>query len=423
MRHLAKRMHLKWYEEGFQKYFRNASWMLGGRIATMAISFVATLYIARNLGPTNFGQLSYALSVVGLLGFLAPLGLDGILYRELIRHPERKRELLGTTLYLRLLAGAVVGVATILIALTAATDDVSRILICILSATFVLNAFQIINFDFLARAQSQYQAIITILVSLVLNALKITIIALDEGIIYLALVLLFESVLYAVLYTIVYHRKTDDRIQDWRWDSAVARSLLTDSLPIIFVTGLVTIYARIDQVFIKHMIDAEAVGIYDAAVRLVDIWNFIPGALGAALFPAIVNAEKVSHELFLARTKKVTMLFVLIPIAIAIPITLFAHSIVHLLYGPAFAGTAEVLQIYIWSFLGTSLAIHVQAYLTLKNERVVLVLSSLVPMFVNVGLNLLWIPQYGIIGAAYATVIAYSMVPMFIVFRRRSAKN
>lgn len=393
--------------------------MLGGRIATMAISFLAMLYIARNLGPTNFGQLSYALSVVGLIGFIAPLGLDGILYRELIRHPERRSELFGTSLILRLVAGSMVAIATIIVAITLTSDDVSRIIIIILSGTFIFNAFQQVNFDFLSRAQSQYQAIISVIVSLVLNILKALTIYLGEGVIYLALILLFESILNAILYLCVYYRKTGDRMSNWKWDSSLAVLLLRDSLPIMFLSGFAIIYARIDQVFIKHILGPAEVGLYDAAVRLVDVWNFIPGALIAALFPAVVNAEKVSEVLLQVRAKKATLLYLFIPIIVAVPTTILASFVVEILYGPAFSASADVLRVYIWSFVGTSLGIHFHGYLIIKNERALLVVSSLIPMLVNIALNLLWIPEFGIMGAAYATVIAYSLVPCFFVFRRR----
>lgn len=405
---------------GFQKYLRSTGWMFFGKIATMAISLIATLYIARNLGPTNYGELSYALSVISLVGFIAPLGLDGILYRELIRYPERKFVLLGTTFTLRIISGFFVTITAICFALFFNFDDVSRTLILILSGTFLFNSFQIVNYEFLSRSQAHYQAIILTISSLILNSLKILTIFLGQGVIYLASILLLESILLASLYLGTYLWKTNDRLSNWAWDSKIAKGMLQDSLPIIFVTGFTLVYAKIDQIFIKNLLGAEQVGIYDAAVRLVDIWNFIPAVLSTALFPAIVNAEKHSHSLFVKRTLRATLLFFLAPLLIAIAVWFFSREIILILYGQQFFGSIAVLEIYIWSLIGTSLGIHVQAYLTLKNYRTLLIVSSLVPMIVNIYLNLLWIPSYGIIGAAYATLISYSMIPLFLVFKYKS---
>jgi len=68
---LKDRIIEKWGQAGFQKYFRNTGWMFVGKIFSLVIAFVATAYIARNLGPTNYGQLSYAISYVGLFAFIA----------------------------------------------------------------------------------------------------------------------------------------------------------------------------------------------------------------------------------------------------------------------------------------------------------------------------------------------------------------
>jgi O-antigen/teichoic acid export membrane protein len=81
--------------EGFQKYFKNTSWVLASRVLCMAISFVTTTFIARHLGPTNFGQLSYAISFVAIFSFLPALGIDAVLYKELIENPDKKSEFLA----------------------------------------------------------------------------------------------------------------------------------------------------------------------------------------------------------------------------------------------------------------------------------------------------------------------------------------
>ncbi len=410
-----------WNHSGFQKYLKNTSWMFAGRVATMGISFLATLYIARNLGPTNFGQLSYALSVIGLIGFVAPLGLDGILYRELIKRPEERKVLLGTAFLLRFIAGSITTILAIATTLFISTDDVSRILIAILAGTFLLNPFQLINYAFLAKTNSKYQAIISTFVTIILNVLKILVIVFGEGIIYIALVLLLEQVLYALAYVFLYYQKTGEKLHEWKWSTPAAKALLKDSLPIVLLSAFTLVYARIDQVFIKHFLGATEVGLYDAAVRLVDVWNFIPGIIATALFPAIVNAHTASSTLFSSRIKKISIFFIVLPALIALTITLLASFIVNILYGVAFAGTIPVLQVYIWSTIGTSLGILVQTYFTVRNERILLILSSFIPMLINVGLNILWIPQYGIIGSAYATLVSYSLVPLFFLFKRKTS--
>jgi len=406
---------------GFRKYLKSTGWFLGGRIVTMIISFLATLYIARNLGPTNYGQLSYAVSLIGVIGFIAPLGLDSIVYRELIKTPERKSALLGTALILKLIAGVLTAAIAAVLAFTLKTDDVSRILILILAGTFVITPFQVVSFEFLARSKSNYQALTSIGVTILLNLAKVAIIASGKGVIYISITLLAEPLVYALTYLYIYARTASHDIRSWTWERATASSLLRDSLPFALLSSFTFIYARIDQVLIKQFLGATEVGLYDAAVRLVDVWNFIPGAITSALFPALVNAHTVSPASFTKRTWRISWLFLAIPVVICSVMFIIAPLLIRELYGPAFAGSIPVLQIYIWSFIGTSLGILVQTYLTVTNERALIAISAFVPMVINIVLNILWIPQFGTIGAAYATLISYSLVPLFFVFRRRLA--
>lgn len=387
----------------------------------MGISFITTLFIARNLGPTNYGQLSYALSVTTIFGFVAPLGLDSILYRELIKYPEKRNALLGTTFGLKMIAGFTIAAATIFSAPFFATDTISRILISILAGTFILNAFQIISYEFLSRTQSKYQSIITIIVTAILGILKILVILSGKGVIYLALIVLCESFLYAVFYVFLYQRKIEESIRSWSWDGRLAKELLKDAFPVLILSGFTLIYARVDQVLIKHMLDAASVGMYDAAVRLVDVWNFIPGVIVTVLFPVIVN-NKNSPLLFKARMFKLSMLLFFSSAGIALVVTILAPWMIHLLYGASFAPSVIVLQIYIWSAIGTALGMLVYNYLIAENRRVALILSSFIPMVINIGLNLVLIPIYGIAGAAIATLVSYSLVPLAVFFPTKKNK-
>lgn len=405
-----------WEDSGFQKYLKNTTWMMGSRILSMAISFLATLFIARNLGPTNFGQLSYAVSFIGLFSFIASLGVDSVLYRDLIRKPEERLSMFGTAFSIKFAAGLVAGIVSVIFALFLTEDDVSKTLIFILAGTFILNPFQIISFEFQSRAESKYPSVITFIVTLILNALKIGVISSGKGVIYLALILLLEPILYAILYIYIYERKSGESTSSWSFDRRYACSLLKDSSPFIVLNAFAMIYARVDQVFIKHMIDATAVGLYDSAVRLAEVWSFVPGIIVASVYPAIVHAKEISEDLYERRLAKLAFLLLILAIIIALPISLLASFIIKIVYGNAFIGAIPVLKIYVWANIGTFMGIFVTQYLMTENLRKILSFIAFFPMTTNVVLNILWIPEYGIQGAAYATLISYSLTPLSLLF-------
>ena len=94
--------------QGFMKYFKNTSWLFFERALRMVVGLFVGVWVARYLGPEQFGMLSYAQSLVLLFSTVATLGLDSIVVRELVRHPNKQNILLMTTFFLRLVAAILV---------------------------------------------------------------------------------------------------------------------------------------------------------------------------------------------------------------------------------------------------------------------------------------------------------------------------
>jgi O-antigen/teichoic acid export membrane protein len=404
----------KWAHAGFQKYFQNLGWMFFARLGSMVISFFATIYIARNLGPTNYGELSYAISFVSIFSFIAALGIDQVLYRELIQNPDKKNLYMGSALVLRLTAALVSVFLCTAFALFYSPKYVSLYLIFLLSLGFIFNSFQIIGYEFQSHVQSKLPSLLSLFIAMVLNVLKIIVIILDQGVVYLGLILLLESILFACGY-LYFRTKMYGTLLEWKYDKSIATKILTDSWPLMFSAAFAVIYGRIDQIMIKNMLDATSVGLYDAAVRLSEVWYFIPATMAASLFPAIINARKTSVGMYHARVQKLVLLLTAISIFIAFPIWALSPYIVHLIFGSAFSGAIIVLQIYVWSNVSIALSSVINLYLIAENRRKILFFTSFFAMLTNVILNIYLIPTYGISGAAIATLISYS-IPCIIVF-------
>lgn len=398
-----------WTEAGFKRYLANTGWMAFTRVSMLAMSFFVTIYVIRYLGPYNYGLLSYAVSFVGMFGFIASVGVDMIVYRELIKNPEREPEIMGSALILRLLGGTLATILAIGGAFLFHDDRIDRILITLIAFTLFGSAWQVITYSFQAKVLSKYPAIITLITAIVLAIAKIAIIVFDKGIIFFALVLVLESALYAILYLYFYTRHFGS-IFAWhiKWDTM--RRLFLDSLPLLLSTVSILIYSRIDQVMLRHYLDATAVGIYDAAVRLSDVWYIIPNILLSSLFPAIINAKHTAHRTYQRRITHLATLLLVLSICVALPTSFLSGTIVHLLYGDSYVGSDTVLMIYIWSLAGFSLGQLMNMFLIAENYTGTYLVSSVVTVLVNVALNIALIPSFGVAGAAIATLISYSLI-------------
>lgn len=81
---------------GARRYGFNMYWLLLEKLFRMAVGFTVGVYVARKLGPDNFGILNYAISFAAIFSILVNLGLDQILIRELIKRPRRRNAVMGT---------------------------------------------------------------------------------------------------------------------------------------------------------------------------------------------------------------------------------------------------------------------------------------------------------------------------------------
>lgn len=392
-----------------QKHTKNLSWMFFAKIASMVIAFIATAYIARNLGPKNYGELSYAISFVGIFSFLSSLGVEQILYRDTIRYPEKRNAYIGSAIIIRIVASLITTALCVISAVIISPKDVSLFLIILISLTFVCGSFSLLSMEFQADAKSKYPSIFSVFVVIVLNISKIVVIYFDKGVIYLAGVILLEPILYSCMY--MYLRSTFyEPLRNLRFDKEIARQLLKDSYPLIFASAFYMIYARIDQVMIKNMMSAEYVGLYDAAVRMSEISYFIPNIIMVALFPAVVNAKKTSETLYYKRIKKLLITLVIVSTSIAIVTTLLSKYLTLVIFGAGFLATIPILKIYVWSNIGAALNLLVQQILVSENLTKNVSLTIFFGMAVNVVLNILLIPYFGMSGAAIASLISY-LVP------------
>lgn len=399
----------RWWDAGFQKYLKNTGWAFFGKFVSLIISFFAGIYVIRHLGPANYGLLSFSVSFVALFSFIASLGVDSVLYRELAKDISRRNELLGTALLLKVVASLAAMLAIFGGAYLLAVDALTKLLIFINSFTLLFSSFTVVGYYFQAKVQAKYQAIPLICVTLIMSLLKVGVIALNKGIIYFACVLAFEYVLY-MLFNLYYYSRFGNSVFAFRFKKDVAISLLRDSWPLMLSSAFIIVYTRIDQVMLKFITNDFNVGIYDAAVRLSEVWYFIPALIIGSVFPAVINARKISESLFQARIVKLYSLLFYLSLCAAIPVSIFSHFIIRLVYGEGFMEAAGVLSVYVWAGVPVFLSMVLNTYLLAENKNIISFTGAAIGMVANVLLNLTFIPLYGVYGAAIATLISYTLV-------------
>ena len=400
--------------QGFRKYFANTSWLFGEKILRMIVGLFIGIWIARYLGPEQFGLLSYAGAFVGLFTAIATLGLDSIVIRELVKDENQRDLLLGTAFRLKLIgAFAVLFFLAVALSLTS-TDLQSKALIFIIGSTPIFQSFNVIDMYFQSKVLSKYVVYANLISLSISSVIKIFLILTEAPLIDFAFVILIDSLVLALGFIFFYHHNRLS-LSTWKFNKQTAIFLLKSSWPLILSGIVVAVYTKIDQVMIKDILGNDAVGQYAAAVRLSEAWYFIPTVVATSLFPAIINAQQ-NKELYYIRLQKLYDLMVWMAIAIALPLTFLSTWIVAFLYGDAYQQASEVLVVHIWAGVFVFLGVASGKWFILENLQKLAFYRTFFGMLINVILNLLWIKDFGIIGAAYATLISYGVAGVLFDF-------
>jgi PST family polysaccharide transporter len=351
---------------------------------------------------------SYAISFVGIFSIIASFGIDQVLLRELVKYPEKNNEYLGTAFFIKLFFGITALVLTLIFtSIFNAGEVLINTAIFIIATSFIFQAFSVINVHFQSQVRSKKVMITAMIIGITIGLGKILVIFLQQGVLYLSLILLCESILTALFLIIIFIKERN--IFDWQFKYNVAKEIIIDSWPFIFAGAFAFIYARIDQIMIQNLIDTRSVGIYDAAVRLTEVWYLIPNILAVSLFPALINAQENKKRYF-KRIKLFSVCMLGTSLFLAIGLILSSHIIIPIMYGLEFSDSVIILQIYSLSLIGTFLGHLMNNYLLSENNKKMIFINSLIAMITNVLLNIILIPRIGIAGAAIATVISYSLI-------------
>jgi O-antigen/teichoic acid export membrane protein len=394
------------------KIVDNIGWLFFDKILRMGVGLLIGVWIARYLGPEQFGLLNFTAALIGLFGALAAMGLQGIVVRDIVQNPACREDTLGSAAVLQLLGGA--AAYTLLLATVfylRPQDVLSQLVAAILGAVVLLKAFEVVGYWFESQVQSKYTVWVQNAAFLIFAGIKAVLILTGASLISFAWAILAEAFVVALAMTLALHR-FGPPLTSLRISYRRCCTLLKAGWPLMLSSIAVMIYMKIDQIMIGQMLGNDAVGIYSAAVRISEIWYFIATAVAASVLPSILEAKKNNEAQYRQRLQALFDLMTWIAIIVALPVTFFATPLVTMLFGADYSEAGGVLAIHVWATVFVYLGVAGGNWFLAENQQLISLQRTALGAAVNVLLNIVLIPMLGVVGAAWATLISYAVAAM-----------
>ena len=385
------------------KVVQNASWIIGARVLQALLSFVIGMLTARFLGPSNYGLINYAASVVAFFTPIMELGITNIIVHQLIEHNDREGDTLGTALALNLISAVFCIAGIIAFSIVANYGETETVVVCALySILLVFKAVEILQYWFQAHLFSKYSSIATLTAYIVVSAYKVFLLVTHKSVYWFAISYAIDNCVIAILLWGLYKRLGGQKL---RFSKNTAKRLFSQGKYYIVSSMMVTIFAQTDKIMLKAMLGAESVGFYSAAVTCAGMTGFIVTAIIDSFRPVIFEGKKKSEEVFNNHLVSLYSIIIYFSLAQSLVMTIGARVIVLIVYGNQYVPSIDALRIVVWYTTFAYLGSVRNIWLLAENKQKYLWKINLFGALANIALNALLIPWFGINGASFASLI------------------
>lgn len=376
------------------------------RVLRIGINVVVTGLLARHLGSAGFGSLAASLALVSLLYSLAELGMGRLLVRELLRNGADRDEVLGSSFFTRLAASIVLmGLLAVYVAVVRPAHGTLLIVY-----GFVLFTHPVT--DVLAWFEAERRLITAAWCQFAGFAISMAAviggIAWNAPLWFFAVTFVIECMTTSVFLIVCYHR-LGGSWKGWRWHGERASKFLLESRYEIAAQFSLLMLLKVDTIMVEAMRGEAEAGYYSAAVRVSEVAYFLPLLLAGFILPPLMERKQRDAAEYQRGVADYFGVTVAIMLPVSLGIGLAADWIVRLLFGPEFMAARPMLIVHAWALVPFAIGIARTQYLTLEKRLWANVPAVVVALLINLGLNWLWIPTHGGLGAAWATLIAYTV--------------
>ena len=386
-------------------YGKNSAWMMAEYALKVVSGIFVGIYVARYLGPEKFGTLNYAIAVVTIFMATSRMGMEAILVRDLSTYPSQRNAYMSTA-FVIMSTAAMLAFLLLNTSIYFFEEDLNtQLYVWILSISILSQTFIIIEYNFQSQVLAKYPSLSKSIALGISATIKVFLVWLQADPIFFSMSYALDHLLVAALLLYLHKHKKQISFTSG-FDKTLVKPLVKSAWPMILAAVAGMLYMRTDQIMIKNMLGAQQLGSYSAATRIYEGWILISVVLSLSLLPAIVKLKSQSSALYESGLSKLIAALFWICLIFAVISTIYGRDIITISFGQEFIDANSVLIILSWATMFNAIGSVTARYLTIEKMEKKIAFRTFIGLAINVTLNWFLIPNIGIDGAAYATLIA-----------------
>ncbi len=396
------------------RVIKNASWMIGCKIAQSVISLIIGMLTARYLGPSNYGLISYAASIAVFLLPLMQLGLSKTLVQEFIKRPDREGEVLGTALVFNVMSAvACMGGMYAFLSVANAGESTTILVGVLYSFSLLFQATEIVQYWFQAKLLSKYPSIASVISYTIVALYKVYLLVTGRSVIWFSVSSTLDYLLISVILLIVYKRMGNQKLKfSWR----LGMEMLHSSKYYIVASMMVSVFQQTDRIMLKLMMNEAETGYYSSAITCVSVTAFVFAAIVDSMRPPILEAKHDGSDAYEPRIIQLYSVITYASLIQSVFMVLLARPIVLVLYGEQYLPSVTALRVAVWYVTFSNYGSVRNIWMLAENKQKYLWIINLSGALANVALNAALIPLFGAVGAAAASLVTQFFTNVVIGF-------
>lgn len=396
------------------RVLKNATWIIACKIVQSILSFIIGTLTVRYLGPTNYGVITYAASVISFLLPIMQLGLKNTLVKEFIRNPNNEGEILGTALIINIISSLFSMAGAITFVSIANAGERETIIVCALySLVLLFQATEMTVYWFQAKLLSKYPSIATLIAYVVVAIYKVYLLVTGKSVVWFALSYVLDFFLISIILLVIYKKLSNQKLSiNWN----IGRQMLSRSKYYIIPSLMVVFYQHTDRIMLKLMVSDIETGLFSAAITCTGMTGFVFHAIIDSARTVILETKERTPELYEKRVAQLYSIITALALSQSVFITVLAKPIVVLLYGKAYLASVPMLQLAVWyDTFGYYSSVR-NIWILAEEKQKHLTKINVAGAVANIALNACLIPILGGIGAAIASIISQFFTNVMIGF-------